>query len=157
MYSAVKEVTSPAKALILYLVYLANLLSLSPCLNTTSQPPSTSHHSHSLQYPGHSIPLNYLVNSNTSFHSQFSCEVSYFPFPKHKCSFPLLIYTTFIFFKILFIHDRHRERRRHRQREKQSPCREPDVGLHLRTPGSQPEPKADAQPLSHPGVPTYNF
>ena len=26
-------------------------------------------------------------------------------------------------------------------------------GTHPRTPGSQPEPKADAQPLSHPGAP----
>ena len=32
-------------------------------------------------------------------------------------------------------------------------CREPDVGLDPRTPGSRPEPKADAQLLSHPGVP----
>ena len=46
-----------------------------------------------------------------------------------------------------------RERQRHRQREKQAPCREPDVGLDSRTPGSRPEPKADAQPLSHPGAP----
>ena len=46
-----------------------------------------------------------------------------------------------------------RERERHRQREKQAPCREPDVGLDSRTPGSQPEPKADAQPLSHPSAP----
>ena len=37
--------------------------------------------------------------------------------------------------------------------EKQASCGESDVGLDLRTPGSQPEPKADAQPLSHPGVP----
>ena len=44
------------------------------------------------------------------------------------------------FFKILFIHDRHRgrERQRHRQREKQAPCREPDVGLNPRTLGSGP-------------------
>ena len=28
-----------------------------------------------------------------------------------------------------------------------------DVGLDPRTPGSHPEPKADAQPQSHPGVP----
>ena len=46
-----------------------------------------------------------------------------------------------------------RERQRHRQREKQVPCREPDVGLDLATPGSHPELKADAQPLSHPDVP----
>ena len=36
------------------------------------------------------------------------------------------------------------------QREKQAPCEEPNVGLNPRTPGSQPELKADAQPLSHP-------
>ena len=49
--------------------------------------------------------------------------------------------------------DTERERQRHRQREKQAPCREPDVGLDPRTPGSHPEPKAGAQALSHPGVP----
>ena len=48
--------------------------------------------------------------------------------------------------------DREIESQRHRQREKQAPCREPDVGLDLRTPGSCPEPKADAQPLSHSGI-----
>ena len=35
-------------------------------------------------------------------------------------------------------------RQRHRQREKQAPCRELDVGLDPGTPGSRPEPKADA-------------
>ena len=48
---------------------------------------------------------------------------------------------------------RQRERQRHRQREKQAPCREHDVGLDPGTTGSSPTPKADAQPLSHPGVP----
>ena len=43
----------------------------------------------------------------------------------------------------------HRERQRHRQRDKQAPCGEPDAGLDPRTPGSQPEPKVDTQPLSH--------
>ena len=46
--------------------------------------------------------------------------------------------------------DTQRKRQRHRQREKQAPCREPDAGLDPRTLGSWPEPKADAQPLSHP-------
>ena len=47
--------------------------------------------------------------------------------------------------------DTHRERQRHRQREeKQVPCREPDVGLILEP---CPESRADAQPLSHLGVP----
>ena len=46
-----------------------------------------------------------------------------------------------------------RERQRHRQREKHVPCREPEVGLDPKIPGSRPEPKADAQPLNYPGVP----
>ena len=40
-----------------------------------------------------------------------------------------------------------------RGKRKQAPCREPDVGLDPGTLGSCPEPKADGQPLSHPGVP----
>ena len=48
--------------------------------------------------------------------------------------------------------DTGRERQRHRQRQKQAPYREPDVGLDPWTPGSCPGPKADTQPLSHPGV-----
>ena len=51
------------------------------------------------------------------------------------------------FFKILFIYSREtkREGQKHRQREeKQTPCREPKVGLDPRTPGSRPELKADA-------------
>ena len=61
------------------------------------------------------------------------------------------------FFIYLFMRDTHRERQRHRQREKQAPCREPTVGLNTRTPGPWPEPKTDAQPLSHPGVPPQPF
>ena len=38
-----------------------------------------------------------------------------------------------------------REAETPRQREKQAPCREPDAGLDPGTPGSCPEPKADAQ------------
>ena len=49
--------------------------------------------------------------------------------------------------------DAERERQTHRQKEKQAPCKELDVELDAGTPGSHPEPKADAQPLSHPGVP----
>ena len=41
---------------------------------------------------------------------------------------------------------RDRESQRHRQRE-------PDIGLDPRLLGSRPKPKADAQPLSHPGAP----
>ena len=67
-----------------------------------------------------------------------------------------LVSFLFFFFKILFlfIHERHRERQRQRQREKQAPCREPHVGFNPRIPRSWAEPKGDAQPLSHPGIPT---
>ena len=47
------------------------------------------------------------------------------------------------------------ESQRYRQREKQAARREPDVGLDPETPGSHPGLKADAQPLSHPGIPTH--
>ena len=53
--------------------------------------------------------------------------------------------------------DRDKERQRHRQREKQASCREPDVGLEPRVLGLCLEPKADAQPLSHPSVPIYGI
>ena len=43
-------------------------------------------------------------------------------------------------------HERHREKQRHR---------EPDVGLNPG--GSLPELKADAQPLSHPGIPISKY
>ena len=68
------------------------------------------------------------------------------------------------FFKrfYVFIHKRHTRlggaaEQRHRQREKQAPCREPDVGLNSRTPGSHPRAKADAVPLSYAGIPHYLF
>ena len=35
--------------------------------------------------------------------------------------------------------------------------RDPDAGLDPRTPGSRPEPKADAQLLSHPDAPRSKF
>ena len=56
-------------------------------------------------------------------------------------------------FIYLFMREREREEQRHRQRKKQAPCREPDVVLYSRTPGSCPELKAGAQPLSHPDAP----
>ena len=46
-----------------------------------------------------------------------------------------------------------RDTQRYRQREKQAPCREPDVGLNPRSPGSRPGPKAGAKLLSHPRIP----
>ena len=48
------------------------------------------------------------------------------------------------------------ERQRHRKREKQSPCREPDVGLDPGSPASRSGPKAGAKPLSHPGTPIWD-
>ena len=74
------------------------------------------------------------------------------------CSdFPILFLTylfdLFFFFLRFYLFMRDTERQRHRQRKKQAPCEKPDVGLDPRTPGSWPEPKADAQPLSHPGSP----
>ena len=52
----------------------------------------------------------------------------------------------------IYLFMREIERQRHRQREKQASCRKLDVRLDPRTPGSQSEPEADAQPLSQPGV-----
>ena len=51
-----------------------------------------------------------------------------------------------------------RDRKRVREAETQAEgevgfMQEPDVGLDPRIPGSHPESKADAHPLSHPGVP----
>ena len=45
-----------------------------------------------------------------------------------------------------------------REGEADSPLsRDPDMGLHPRTPGSGPEPKADAQLLSHSDIPHPAF
>ena len=55
----------------------------------------------------------------------------------------------------LFIHERHTERGRDigRGRRSRLHARSPNVGLDSRTSGSRPEPKADTQPLNHPGIP----
>ena len=70
-------------------------------------------------------------------------------------------------FVYLFIGMRNRERLRvstsraveaEAEGEAGSPrSREPDAGLDPRTPGSRPEPNADAQLLSQPGILTGNF
>ena len=39
-------------------------------------------------------------------------------------------------------HTHRKRKQRHRQREKQAPCRDPDVGLNPRSPGSHPGLKA---------------
>ena len=64
----------------------------------------------------------------------------------HKSFF--LLKKDFIY---LFMRDT--QRKAETQEEGEALCREPDVGLDPRTPGSHSELKADAQPLSHPGVP----
>ena len=52
--------------------------------------------------------------------------------------------------------DIEREREAETQEEGEAgPCREPDMGLNPGTPGSRPGPKADAKPLSHPGIPCF--
>ena len=63
----------------------------------------------------------------------------------------------FYFFKIfnLFIHERHRGEREAETKagEKQVPCREPDVGLDPRTPGSRPGAKGRRQTTEPPRDP----
>uniref|UniRef100_A0A452VP07 Cystathionine beta-synthase n=1 Tax=Ursus maritimus TaxID=29073 RepID=A0A452VP07_URSMA len=79
-------------------------------------------------------------------------EMDHFALVVHEqiqCESVLNSFGFFFFLKILFIYlfDSQRERE-HRQgeweRKKQVPAEEPDVGLDPRTPGSRPEPKADA-------------
>ena len=62
-------------------------------------------------------------------------------------------FVSLIFKDFMYSFMRERERGRDRQRKKQAPCKEPSVGLDPRTLGSCPEPKANAQLLSHLGVP----
>ena len=60
----------------------------------------------------------------------------------------------------LFIHKRHTHTHTHTQRGRdigRERSREPNVELDPRTMGSLPGPKADAQLLSHPGIPSQNF
>ena len=57
---------------------------------------------------------------------------------------------TSFFFKILFIHERDRDKG---EGGEAGSTQKPDVGLDSRTLRSRPKPKADAQPLSHPGIP----
>ena len=70
-----------------------------------------------------------------------------------KCKF-----FPFIFLKISFIYaqETQREKQETQAEEvllKQTPCREPDVGLDPWSPGLGPGLKAGAKPLSHPGCP----
>ena len=57
--------------------------------------------------------------------------------------------------------DREREKEREvetqAEEEQQAPCREPDVGLNPRTPGSRPGLKAGTKLLSHAEIPSLTF
>ena len=64
-----------------------------------------------------------------------------------------LFYIILFIFKILF---RHTERGRHIEGEAGSP-QKAQRGTQSLDPESGPEAKADAQPLSHPGVPKANY
>ena len=57
----------------------------------------------------------------------------------------------------MIVTERERERERDAEGEAGSMHWEPDVGFDPGSPGSRPEPKADAQLLSHPGVPGQDF
>ena len=57
---------------------------------------------------------------------------------------------------LIYLFMRERERETGGGRSK-APYREPNVGLDPGIPGSHPEPKADDQPLSHPGVPELEY
>ena len=76
----------------------------------------------------------------------YETKISVFNKSVYQASIYSLQLKMFLCLKILFIYswETQRERQRHRQREKQAPWGEPAVGLSPRTPGSQPEPKADA-------------
>ena len=65
----------------------------------------------------------------------------------------LLFFKDFIY---LFTRDTHTQREREAETQAEGEagsCREPEVGLDPGSPGSRPEPKAGAKPLSHPGCP----
>ena len=62
-----------------------------------------------------------------------------------------------ILFIYLFMRHSREGKQRNKQRKRLAPCREPNVGLNPSHLGSHPEPKADTQLLSHPGIPESTF
>ena len=74
----------------------------------------------------------------------------------HDFRYVFLLFKKIYFIYLLMRDTKRKGGQRHMQREK-TPCREPDVGLDPRTPGSHPEPKAGAKLLSHPGIPHAFF
>ena len=92
---------------------------------------------------------------STTWNLALWCPQIWFSFLKFPWLFGVFSDSTqiFLFLKdFIYLFMRDIERQRHRQREKRAPCREPDVGLDTRIPGSRPEPKVDAQLLSHRGI-----
>ena len=98
-------------------------------------------------------PLSYLYHSWLAF-----AGLSYLLLLSKSQFFTLWIIPIVFFKKILFIHERHRDRGRNTGRERsRPPHQEPGMGFNPRIPGSWPEPKADAQPLSHPSAPDHSY
>ena len=58
--------------------------------------------------------------------------------PDGRSDFQMPVCFFFFLRFYLFIHERPTPTERAREREKQTPCREPDVGLDARTPGLHP-------------------
>ena len=120
----------------------------SPCAFREAGP-SASHVHHSTvstTCSGH--PAQHHIQGPWDYALQVQC------FSWSKSNHFSILFTFFFFLRFyLFIHEWHRER----QREKQAPRGEPDVELDPRTLQPRPEPKADAQLLSHPGISTFLF
>ena len=73
-------------------------------------------------------------------------------------SFSLSLSLSLFLKMILFMSNTHTHREAETKAEgEQDPCGTPNTGLDPRTLGSQPEWKAEAQPLSHPGAPVRHL
>ena len=96
------------------------------------------------------LPILWIILKNQLLTLLFFSPIVFLSLsPPSLPSLPSLSFLSFLpSWFYVFIHERHREseRQRHRQREKQAPCRELDVGLDPRNPGSC------TQPLSQLGV-----
>ena len=73
-------------------------------------------------------------------------------YPGIRRSYGNSIFNFFLKKDFIYLFDRDRDSQREREhkqgeweRKQQAPAEEPDAGLDSRTPGSRPEPKADAQ------------
>ena len=110
------------------------------------------------------LPHGYMFISGlpfkTLFQIIFSHKITFCNIPKYVHEFFLNWSNVFppvsFLKKILFIYSWETQRERERSRDigrGRSSHWGPDAGLDPRTLGSHPEPKADTQPLSHPGAP----